>query len=546
MGKASGNKRFYKLFGFFSLALALAVLARFFYLMAPPGRRPRTYRDPEVSTELARGRIVDRDGRILAMDIPALRVAADPRRVEDPASAARGLSPVLGVPEEELEERLRRGSAYSVLLRRLDNGKKAALDEALGRLGLEGAVYTEPIAARFYPYGFHATQIIGFTDPDLNGLEGVELAFDKNLRAVPRLGPGPSWGDTVQLTLDMELQCVCDSIVQEMAEAHDPDWAVLVLLDARTGEVLASVSHPWRNPNLLASPSPESLQNKSFAFMVEPGSVFKVFSLAACLEAGSPAVLEPFDCRGRNVLETPLGREVAINCHEPHGTVDYKKMVALSCNGAAASYALGTPDEEFYEILRRFHFGEAYDLGLPNAPGRLSPPEAWSFRSKPTIAFGQEMMATGLQLASAATALCGGGLLKEPVLVRSVTDAEGRTVCSPPSRPPVQVVSASTAAKVLEAMETAAQEGGTAVRAAACGVRVAAKTGTAEILSSPSGAVTASTLAIFPADDPAYIVYIAASNPKGGDIWGANIASPAVGRLVEALCGMGRLAPSER
>ena len=540
MSKSSGGKTFYRVFTALVLAFSLVVLVYFAVLMTGSGASRKTYSDPVVSSVLRRGTIYDRNGQILALDIPYLQVSANPRQITDPEGAAAVCAGLLGITTSDAYEKLSAGNAYQVLKRKIDYSQKDRIVRTLKEAGLWGAVYIEEYEGRYYPSNFHASQILGFTDTDGNGIEGIELAMDSVLSAVPELGKQVSYGSDVYLTLDINLQYLCDSVIQDMCAEHDPDYAVLILMDAKSGDILASVSYPWYNPNSYNLSTDDQRQNKAFAFMYEPGSVFKVYSLATCLEAGQADFDTPYTCTGTHNFVTPGGRTLTISCHEAHGTLDYQGMIGKSCNGAIANWALQTDDDLFYRGLCAFHFAGRYDVGLYNASGTLASPEDWSFRSKPTISFGQEMMATPLQLTAAATVFTNGGVLLSPRLVEKTVSPDGTETVNP-NTDLGQVVSAETAAKVLEAMKTATQSGGTAIKTSVEGLEVAAKTGTAEILNSATGAVTASTLAIFPADDPMYIIYIAASNPKGSTIWGANIAAPAIGSLIDAMVSAGRV-----
>jgi cell division protein FtsI (penicillin-binding protein 3) len=541
MSNASGKKGFFRFFIIFSIAFSALILLYYAYLMLFSGERSKQYSNPAVSSSYQRGMILDRNGEVLALDVPYIRIAANPRQISDPQAASESLSRILGIPSATIFEQLSKDTGYTVLKKKIELAQKETIQKAIDSASLTGSVYIEQYEGRTYPSNFHAAQIIGFTDTDGNGIEGMELAMDSVLKAYPALERNISYGDDVYLTLDIQLQYLCDSVIQDMCEEHDPDYAVLVLLDAKTGEILCSVSYPWYNLNSYSQSSADSRQNKAFTYMYEPGSVFKVFSLASCMEAGTADFDSPYVCTGSRTFTTDSGQKLLITCHEPHGTLDYNGMIARSCNGAISNWALQTSDQDFYDGLSRFHFGTKYNLPLFNASGKLSAPTDWSFRSKPTISFGQEMMATPIQLAAAATAFTNSGMLVQPAIVSKVVDQDGQTVSSFSRTELGRATFEETAQKVLEAMILATKEGGTAIKTSVPGLEVAAKTGTAEILNSSSGAVTASTLAIFPADDPQYIVYVAASNPKGSTIWGANIASPAIGSLIDAMVSAGKL-----
>lgn len=545
MSNASRKNHFYLFFVFFSVAFALVIIIHFAIIMIGGESSQKKYSDPEVSTTGKRGVIYDRNGEILAISVPYIQCISNPRQISDSMEAAQKLSPILGLPVDSLVTLLSKDTGYSVLKRKMDLDQKETLTQAIKDAGLWGEIYLEEYQSRSYPTNFHAAQIIGFTDLDSVGLEGAELAFNNCLTPHPTLGREISYGDDVYLTIDIKLQYLCDSVLQEMCQTHDPDYAVLVLMDAGTGEILASSSYPWYNLNSYNQSTAEERQNKPFTYAYEPGSVFKIFSLATCLQADQADFETPYTCTGSHTFITASGQSLTINCHEAHGVLDYVGMIKASCNGAISNWALQTDDSVFYDGLRALNFGESYSFDYFNASGSLAAPATWSYRSKPTISFGQEMSATPLQLTTAATIFTNGGVLLQPRILLKTVDQFGETVTETARTEIRQVVSEDVARNVLEAMIEATKEGGTAIKTSVPGLEVAAKTGTAEILESKDQAVTASTLAIFPADEPEYIIYVAASNPKGSTIWGANIASPAIGSLIDSMVSAGKLKSRE-
>jgi cell division protein FtsI (penicillin-binding protein 3) len=227
-------------------------------------------------------------------------------------------------------------------------------------------------------------------------------------------------------------------------------------------------------------------------------------------------------------------------------------MIQKSCNGAISNWARQTNPFDFYTLLGKFGFNKSYDIDLPSkSKGTIADPAKWSGRSQATISFGQELSTTALHLVTAATAFTNGGDLLVPhlILARSKGNATGEkgTVLYKRERT-IQghVLDESVAADILSYMQSATEKGATAINAAVDGVAVGAKTGTAQILNSltnsyADGTVLASTMAIVPVNDPKYIIYIAAGNPKGNTIWGSNIAAPAIGEIITALVSQGKL-----
>lgn len=504
-----------------------------------------SYKDPVVSTSYQRGTIYDKNGQILAISVPYCQVIANPRNIKNKESAASFMSFLLGLPYDSLLQTFNKNTAYAVLKRKIPIEQIPTLKEKVKEANLSNAITIEQYTARSYPSNFHGAQVIGFTDIDSNGLEGIELSLNSYLNASPVINQNISYGHDVYLTLDIQLQYLADSIMQNMCQIHDPDYAVLMVMDATNGEILASTSYPWYNLNSYNNSTEDQRQNKVFTFAYEPGSVFKVFSLATTLEANQADFSTPYVCTGSKTFK--IGNQsLTINCHEPHGVLDAAGMIKASCNGAIATWALETDSEVFLNTLKSLHFGSNYpSLELYNASGLLSDISSWSFRSKPTISFGQEMSATPLQLTTAATIFANDGQLLMPQIISKIVDQKQNVIYQAQKQVQGQIISKEVADYVKDAMVKATEEGGTAIKVSVPGIKVAAKTGTAERLGSNDGSVTASTLALVPADDPKYIIYIAASNPKGDTIWGANIASPAIGELIEDMISCGYLKSQE-
>lgn len=527
---------------------ALGVLVRIIWIAtASPEYGTPEYRDPEVSSQVVRGTVTDRNGRIIAIETPYHACALLLRDVVDLERTAGIIAPALSLEAGTIIEEARDRSTYLLVKRRLTDTEYDDLSRLVQEYGLKGVVL-EKRYGRTYPQMFHGAQTIGFTNTENRGIEGLELACESLLSPYPELKKGITYGRDITLTLDLDLQYLLDAQAVEIDRLHHPDNIVGIIMGAKTGEILASTTFPWYDPNAYSDSEPLQRQNRVITSMFEPGSVFKVFTLAAELEAGQADFDEPFYCDGRYTFTMPNGSEATINCVEAHGQITPETMIKYSCNGAAAHWALQTDDGLFRKTLTDLGFGSVWDIGLPGEiPGVVSDIDSWSGRTKATMAFGQEIGVTALQIATAATAIANEGNLMKPFLVKSVTTHEGKTVASyEPEIAFPTVFSKQTAQTVLNGMEAATQKGGTATRTAVEGIPVAAKTGTAQIADPRTGrylpdSFLASTLAIVPADDPQYIIYIGVTNPKGSTIWGSNIAAPAIGSVIADMARQGKL-----
>jgi len=506
-----------------------------------------SYHDPIVSQQVVRGTITDRNGRILAMETPYFSCAILLKETGDLMKTATIVGDVLGMTVEEVLALTSGRSSYALIKRRLSDAQYATLKDLIAKRKVEGIVL-EKRYGRTYPQQFHAAQIIGFTNTENQGLEGLELAYDLELSPYPLLADTTTYGADIQLTLDMDLQFLLDAQAVEIDNLHHGDYVLGIILGAKTGEILAATTFPWYDPNSYSTSTPQQRQNRLITYMYEPGSVFKIFSLAAEMAVGEADFSEPFECDGSYTFTMEGGRTTTINCVTAHGTVTPSTMIAKSCNGAVAHWALQTSDVTFYDHLRKMGFGSVWDIGLKGSIGGMLPKTgSWSGRTKATLAFGQELGVTALQMAVAATMLTNGGSVLQPQLIRSITSHDGDRLYE--SKPTIAIeglITADIATKIVSYMVEATKTGGTAIHTAVKGISVASKTGTAQILdpdtnSYKDGTFLASTLSIVPAEDPQYIIYIAVANPKGATIWGSNIAAPAIRSIIQDMVRQGKL-----
>lgn len=544
---SSPKRRFYYFFLIGILLIQLLLLSRVVYIIMTEDGERKIYQNPEIASQVVRGTIYDRNGRILAMETPYWSCAFLLRNIPDLSLAAELVAPYTGLAPQQVLAICENYSTYALIQRRLDDNMVEPLRQAIQKAKLGDGIIIEKKYGRSYPASFHGVHTVGFTNIDNQGIEGVELAYEDELSPKPRLGEAVSYGDDIYLTLDLDIQYLLDLQIQQVADEHNPDYIMAVIMDATNGDLLATTSYPWYDPNRYNLSDVEQRQNRVISYMYEPGSVFKIFSLAACMEAGQADFDEPFFCDGSYSFTMPNGQKVTINCVSPHGEIDRAGMVKHSCNGAIVHWALQTDDELFYQMLRSMHFGQRWDIGLQGSIAGLLPQVSnWSGRSKATISFGQELGVNALQMATAATIFTNDGILLQPNLISKIVDHDGDLVQQASRTEIGRVLSQGMAQEIISYMITATESGGTAVRAAVDGITIAAKTGTAQILnpetnSYSDGSVLASTLAIVPAERPKYIIYVAAAHPKGNTIWGSNIAAPAISKVIQGLASQGKL-----
>jgi cell division protein FtsI (penicillin-binding protein 3) len=400
-------------------------------------------------------------------------------------------------------------------------------------------VVVEKVAGRLYPEKRLASHLVGFVGDGNAGLSGVEKRCDEELSK-----PLPSGreGRSVVLTIDTDVQYSLESIARKTMSDTGAEAVMLLALDPRTGEVMAYVAIPDFDPNDYDSSPEESWFDWPSVYHYEPGSVFKVFTMASVVDLGGADANTTFTCDGAFHKVAPSGEKITIKCLGVHGTVNIQKILEFSCNAGAAYAADKVDSLDFYGKLRSFGFGSRTGLVVPaETPGLLRPPETWSLRSKPTIGMGQEVFVSAIQMASAATALANGGILMKPQIVKRVLEGDGSLAYENEPQPVGRAISAETAKYILGAMETVSSAAGTGSRAKVADIRMAVKTGTAQMIDQKTQRYSetdyiASTIAIFPADDPKMIVYLAIVKPTlGPSYYGGRIAAPVVKEAAEAI-----------
>ncbi len=543
-----GKKLFYYLLVSLTVIVTGVMIVHYAVIMFPSDTRE--YHEPLVSSRVQRGTIYDRNGTILAYETPYYSCAVLIREIDSISETADDLSLLLSMDRQDIFDKLDASTTYALVKKRLDDAEYKQLRSAIDSGDLPG-VTLEKRYGRVYPQLQHGAHVIGFTNIDNVGLAGVEYTFDRLLSPLPDPSKDITYGDDIYVTLDHRIQYSADVHCRELAEEHDPDSATVLVMDAKTGELLAWTSYPWFDLNAYNTATAEQRLNRPINSMYEPGSVFKVFSLASILAVGEANTNEIFLCDGSYTFTMPNGKSATINCLAEHGEVGPREMLKYSCNGAVASWSLQTDDDLFYEYLNALGFNAKTGIQLPGeASGMIQPVSNWSGRSKPTIAFGQELGTTALQIAAAATALTNAGELLKPRIIHAVFHQEDGTFEYPGREVVREALPPEVAANVLDMMQAGTEPGGTAVFAKRDGVAVSAKTGTAQLLDiethtySPDH-VLASTLAILPADDPKYIIYVSADNPKGGQYYGSRVAAPTIEKITSDLVSMGLLTSDE-
>jgi cell division protein FtsI (penicillin-binding protein 3) len=533
--------------GVFALAIAL-IAAKAVHVQLFQGdwlsEKAAAQYQGSMVTQGQRGTIYDRNLHKLAASIDVASIGAFPKAVEHPKEAARLLGAALDLKRRDVERRLASSSNF-VWIKRQVTPREAKNVESLALRGIQ--FVTEP--SRIYPQKTVAAQILGFSGVDGQGLEGLEFFYNERLSGdtarltVTRdaLGrgfqvehvamPDPS-GNNLVLTLDRTIQYNAEVRLAEAVAEFGAKSGIAIVMQPATGAILAQAHYPLFNPNAFKSTEKANSRNRAITDPFEPGSTMKIFTAAVALEAGvcSPATV--FNCENGNYR---IGSNTVHDTH-PHGWLPLSEIVKVSSNIGAIKIAELLGHQGLYEGLRRFGIGQKTGIDSPGeTSGSIAPWERWRRIDGATIAFGQGVSVSALQLLTATAALANGGLLMKPYLVQAITDSRGRLVESFKPQPVRRAVSPETARAMVEIMKGVVTKGGTATSAAMERYTVAGKTGTAQKVEAGSyahGKYTSLFVGFAPADAPAVAILVAIDEPQKAH-YGGVVAAPTFKRIAQ-------------
>ena len=519
-----------------------------------------------------RGAIYDRNKKKLAQSSTAQTITANPSEIrkakKDPVVLAAKLAPVLEMETDELVKMLSKETNHVTLKRRVEDDVATAVRE----LDLTG-IHLQEDAKRYYPYGNFASHILGFVGFDNQGLGGIEMVYENELKGEPgriialknaletdmpfkeETHIDPENGTNVVLTID--------EVVQHFAEKHLEDayyeekvqsGACAIVTDVKTGEVLAmatksdfDLNNPFALPEDIEnqiSAMPEgdertkarsdALQkmwrNKAVVDSYEPGSCFKIITGCMALEEGLITPETPFFCSGSKKVEN---RTIKCSHHDGHGAQTFADAVKNSCNPAFIDVGLLVGKEKFKEYYKAFGFMDVTGFDLPGeASGIFYSDQNYNVVELATASFGQGPVVTPLQLVSAVGAVANGGKLMKPYLVKELIDNEGNIIKKTEPTIVRQVISQKTSDQMCAMLENTVSNG-TGQNAYIKGYRVAGKTGTSEKVPRGSGKYISSFIAFAPANDPKIACLVVLDEPSNGQYYGGAIAAPVVGKILE-------------
>jgi cell division protein FtsI (penicillin-binding protein 3) len=499
-----------------------------------------------VTLEGARGTVTDRHGKVLAMNVEVPSIFGVPTSLDSPANAARSLSPVLHIRREEIEKKLRQDKHFVWLARKVEPEQGRRLEQ----LSIDGVGMVME-GRRFYPKGPLLAHVLGFVGMDGVGLEGLERRYESQLHGEKRLTilqrdalgrtvfpkdlreQVPATGQALTLTIDEVIQYIAEKELEEAVDHARAKSGTIIVMEPRTGAILAMAVSPRFDPNAVASLTADRWRNRALTDTYEPGSTMKVVVAAAALEE---RVMMPgsmlFGENGRMAIAN-----TTIHDHEKLGWMTFAQMIQKSSNIGAAKTGMLVGDQRLYRYLQAFGFGQRTDIDLPGeVSGLLKAPREWGRRSLASISMGQEVGVTPLQMITAVSAIANDGVLMKPYVVAEVKDQKGQRMKEILPQVKRRVVSPATARTLTTIMEGVVTSG-TGTKAAIPGFRVAGKTGTAQKVDPRTGTYSSalsigSFVGFVPADAPRLTIIVVVDEPQG-EAWGGVVAAPVFRRVGE-------------
>ena len=509
-----------------------------------------------VALEPSRGTIMDKQGRVLAINTGVPSIFANPKIMDSSTTTTQSIAKILNQPVEEVERKLKQSRDFVWLKRKVSLEEEAKVQPWVSQ-GV-GVVMEE---RRYYPKGSLLAHVLGFAGIDSQGLEGLENRYDAELRgevkhllfhqdalgrviAHTHLGAGQSVsGNTLTLTIDEVIQYIAENALSTAVQKTSAKGGVLIVMDPPTGEVLAWALAPTFDPNNPYPTESKYWRNRAVTDPYEPGSTLKVPLVAAALEEGE---VEPGTMIYAGDGEIPVSGTV-IHDHEKAGWLTFAKAVEQSSNVAAVKVAMALGRDRVYQYLRAFGFGERTEVDLPGeSKGLLKEPQDWGKRTLASIAMGQEIGVTPLQMLTALSSIANNGWLMRPYVVKEIQQRQGRQVHQNTPEVRRRPVSAKTA-EITTSLLVNVVKNGTGKQAFMSNFSVAGKTGTAQKIDPRTGKYSSTQLigsfmGFVPAENPRLAMIVVIDEPQG-PAWGGVVAAPVFRQVAEQVLRYLEVAP---
>jgi cell division protein FtsI (penicillin-binding protein 3) len=531
------------IFGLFFLLLVFAGARTIYLGVLRGGTLRQAASNQQLTLEnvtAQRGAITDRNGVDLAVSEPARDISADPYLITDPLSAAQRLAPLLGSTQSSLLSKLTRRAGFVYLARALP-ARQAEAALALRIPGISGT----PVMRRVYPRGTLAAQVLGVVGTEGGGLAGLE--YSRNTLLAGRSGrrrvvsdaigqpvsitetspvaPGASLG----LTLDANIQQRTEDVLGAVGRVFNPKDATAIVMDPRTGAILAAANWPQVNANDPGASPPAAMEDRTVGFAYEPGSTFKAVTISGALQEGLITSSTPLNIPNQIHV---ADRTIHDDTEHPEETLTTSQILARSSNVGAIKIALLEGPERFNTWVHRFGFGTRTGVELPGEEtGMALALNRYSGSSIGNLPIGQGELVTPMQMASAYAAIANGGILPRAHIIGAIN---GRPLPEPAGR---RIISSATAASLRHMLEGVLAPGGTASEVSIPGYQLAGKTGTANKIDPATGeysqtAFIASFMGFAPAADPKLLCAVVVDEPQSGSIYGGAVAAPAFGQIM--------------
>jgi cell division protein FtsI (penicillin-binding protein 3) len=497
-----------------------------------------------------RGKIFDRNGKELAVNIDVKSVYANPKKVTNPSETAKILSEKLNLSQKKILDRVSSDKSF-VWIKRLAESESV---EELQNLDITGLGYV-PEPKRIYPNGHLMGQVIGITDIDSIGIEGIEYRYDRLLTGKTRkitlkrdarghkilndpseiqeIDQYKTSGHDIVLTIDSQIQYIVERQLKEGIEEMGGEKGMAIVMNPETGEVLAMASYPFLDPNNFSKFPEVNRRNLPIWYAHEPGSTMKVFLASSALDDKKVNPNSKFNCEnGRRRIGSAVIRDI-----KPRGTLTVAEIVKYSSNIGASKIGELLGRDKYYKYLNKFGFGKKTGIGLPGeSSGLLAAPRKWGPIELATISFGQGISVTSLQLVTALSAIANGGYLMKPYVIEKIVGPDGNVIEQNSPEVVTRAISYDTSYQMKQIMQGVV-ENGTGKKAQIPGFSVAGKTGTAQIPNPKSGGYysdryIASFIGFAPVEDPAIVMVVVVEAPRK-KTHGGSVAAPIFKQIAE-------------
>ena len=491
--------------------------------------------------EAERGAIVDRNGAPLAVQTVFYDIGYTPSKVKNPDEFAGRMAPVLGLSKEAVLSNLSEhdGKKFAYLRKKVDQSVYQDVKTVTDEFGYNYVTF-DKVPGRIYPNHSLASHLIGYMGNEGKGMSGIEYSQQEILASTEKDGIFES-GKNVYLTIDADLQYRLEQIAFETVKETQCQSMMMIAANATTGEILSYISLPEVDLNEYGSASREQQFDHLRMEAYEPGSVFKIFTVAILYDEGRITQTDSFLCDGMYEYRKPGSEAIRIKCLEKHGWLTPRDAISYSCNDAICQISDRISEDDFIARIRGLGFGQKTGIELSGESAALvkdTSSPSWSGRSKPTIAIGQEIAVSALQMVQAATAIANGGVPVKLSVINRVTNKDGTLYYEHKPEYKERVFKSETASYVLSCMETTSLRGN-GTRANISDISIGTKTGTAQMADKEKGGYSdtdfiSSCIGIFPTEEPEIILYVVIEKAKD-EVYGGRIAAPVIQKAANTI-----------